>query len=120
MCRHGLLTALVREAIVGQLSIAEPIAPEVLRLTEMFRGHIVRPEFTVRCIYGAGCAAFRDNRAAACVALRDIFDSDFDRQYDGVTPTCDELVGLGGCASAPIDGNSAHLSAAPESATGAR
>ena len=120
MGRHGLLTVLVREAIVGQSSIAEPIPQEVLHLTEMFRGHIVRPEFTVRCICGAGCAAFRDNRATARVALRDIFDSDFDRQYDGVTPTCDGLVRVGGCASAPIDGNSAHVSAAPESATGAR
>jgi len=114
------LTVFVQEAIVGQSSIAGLIPQEMLHLTEMLREHIVRPEFMVRFRCEARRIAFREDAATERPALPGVFDSDSDRQCDGVTPTGDVPVGVHGCASASVEGNPICASAAPEAATGAR
>ena len=54
-------------------------------LLEMLWEHAVRPEFTVRFRWEPGSIAFWDNRATAHLAPRDIFDTDFERQFYRVT-----------------------------------
>ena len=120
MRRHRLLIAFVREAIVGQSSVAGLTPQEILHLTEVLREHIVRPEFMVRFGCEARRVAFREEGATERLALRGVSDSDSDRQCDGVTPLGDMPVGVDGCASAPVEGNPICASAAPEAAIGAR
>lgn len=120
MRRHRLLTVFVREAIVGHSSIAGLTPQEILHLTEVLREHIVRPEFMVRFGCEARRVAFREDSATERLALRDVSDSDSDRQCDRVTPSGDLSVGVDGCAFAPVEGNPICASAAPEAATGTR
>ena len=74
-------------------------------LLEFLWEHIVRPEFTVRFRWAPGSIAFWDNRATAHLAPRDIFDSDFDRQFYRVTLVGDVPVGVDGKPSTAIEGS---------------
>ncbi len=73
-------------------------------LLEFLWEHIVRPEFTARFRWAPGSVAFWDNRATAHLAPRDIFDSDFDRQFYRVTLVGDVPVGVDGQPSTAIEG----------------
>ncbi len=73
-------------------------------LLEFLWEHIVRPEFTVRFRWAPGSVAFWDNRATAHLAPRDIFDSDFDRQFYRVTLVGDVPVGVDGKPSKAVEG----------------
>ncbi|NKC13585.1 MAG: TauD/TfdA family dioxygenase [Gammaproteobacteria bacterium] len=77
---------------------------ESLHLMEMLFEHAVRPEFTVRFKWEPGSIAFWDNRATAHLAPRDIFESDFDRQFYRVTLMGDVPVGVDGSQSVAIAG----------------
>jgi alpha-ketoglutarate-dependent taurine dioxygenase len=85
-------------------SIAGVTPQESLHLLEMLWEHIVRPEFTVRFRWQPGCVAFWDNRSTAHLAPRDIFDSDFDRQFYRVTLNGDVPVGVNGESSTLVSG----------------
>ncbi|MPZ47596.1 MAG: TauD/TfdA family dioxygenase [Betaproteobacteria bacterium] len=74
-------------------------------LLEFLWEHIVRPEFTVRFRWEPGSVAFWDNRATSHLAPRDIFDSDFDRQFYRVTLLGDVPVGVDGRPSSAIEGD---------------
>lgn len=74
-------------------------------LLEFLWEHVVRPEFTVRFRWEQGSVAFWDNRATAHLAPRDIFDSDFDRQFYRVTLVGDVPVGADGNPSTAIEGD---------------
>lgn len=74
-------------------------------LLELLWEHIVRPEFTVRFRWEPGSVAFWDNRATAHLAPRDIFDSEFDRQFYRVTLVGDVPVGVDGQPSKPVEGD---------------
>ncbi len=73
-------------------------------MLEFLWEHIVRPEFTVRFRWAPGSVAFWDNRATAHLAPRDIFDSDFDRQFYRVTLVGDVPVGVDGTPSTALEG----------------
>ena len=73
-------------------------------LLEFLWEHVVRPEFTVRFRWAPGSVAFWDNRATAHLAPRDIFDSDFDRQFYRVTLVGDVPVGIDGKPSRAVEG----------------
>ncbi len=74
-------------------------------ILEFLWEHIVRPEFTARFRWEPGSVAFWDNRATAHLAPRDIFDSDFDRQFYRVTLVGDVPVGVDGRPSKALEGN---------------
>ena len=84
--------------------IAGVTRSESQHLTEMFWEHAVRPEFTIRFKWEPGSVAFWDNRSTAHLAPRDIFDSDFDRQFYRVTMMGDVPVGVDGRESTPLAG----------------
>jgi len=73
-------------------------------LLELLWEHSVRPEFTVRFRWEPGSVAFWDNRSTAHLAPRDIYDTDFDRQFWRVTLMGDVPVGVDGRPSTAIDG----------------
>ena len=73
-------------------------------LLEFLWEHVVRPEFTVRFRWAPGSVAFWDNRATAHLAPRDIFDSDFDRQFYRVTLVGDVPIGVDGQPSKALEG----------------
>ncbi|MCY3586084.1 MAG: TauD/TfdA family dioxygenase [Acidimicrobiaceae bacterium] len=73
-------------------------------LLEMLWEHSVRPEFTVRFRWEPGCVAFWDNRSTAHLAPRDIFETDFDRQFWRVTLMGEVPVGVDGRSSTSIEG----------------
>ena len=73
-------------------------------MLEFLWEHVVRPEFTVRFRWAPGSVAFWDNRATAHLAPRDIFDSDFDRQFYRVTLLGDVPVGVDGQPSTALEG----------------
>ena len=74
-------------------------------LLEFLWEHVVRPEFTVRFKWEPGSIAFWDNRSAVHLAPRDIFDSDFPRQFYRVTLLGDVPVGVDGKPSTAIEGD---------------
>jgi len=74
-------------------------------ILEFLWEHVVRPEFTVRFSWKPGSVAFWDNRATAHLAPRDIFDSEFDRQFYRVTLVGDVPVGVDSKPSTPLEGN---------------
>jgi taurine dioxygenase len=78
---------------------------EGVHLMEMLWEQVVRPEFTVRFKWEPDCVAFWDNRATAHLAPRDIFDSDFDRQFYRVTLNGDIPIGVDGEPSTLISGD---------------
>ena len=67
-----------------------------IAVLEFLWEHVVRPEFTVRFRWAPGSVAFWDNRSTSHLAPRDIFDSDFDRQFYRVTLVGDVPVGVDG------------------------
>ena len=85
-------------------SIVGLSARESQVVLEFLWEHIVRPEFTVRFRWAPGSVAFWDNRATAHLAPRDIFDSDFDRQFYRVTLVGDVPVGVDGKPSKALEG----------------
>jgi taurine dioxygenase len=85
-------------------SIAGLSARESQVVLEFLWEHIVRPEFTVRFRWEPGSVAFWDNRATAHLAPRDIFDSDFERQFYRVTLVGDVPVGVDGKPSTALEG----------------
>ena len=86
-------------------SIVGLSARESQVLLEFLWEHVVRPEFTVRFRWAPGSVAFWDNRATAHLAPRDIFDSDFDRQFYRVTLIGDVPVGVDGKPSKAVEGD---------------
>jgi len=74
-------------------------------LLELLWEHSVRPEFTVRFRWEPGSVAFWDNRSTAHLAPRDIFDTDFERQFWRVTLMGEIPVGVDGRESIAIEGN---------------
>ena len=64
----------------------------------------VRPEFMVRFRWKPGCVAFWDNRSTAHLAPRDIFETEFDRQFWRVTLMGEAPVGVDGRLSNLIEG----------------
>ena len=75
------------------------------RLLELLWEHVVRPEFTVRFRWEPGSVAFWDNRATSHLAPRDIFDTDFERQFYRVTLVGDVPVGVEGVPSRAVAGD---------------
>ena len=73
-------------------------------LLEFLWEHSVRSEFTVRFRWEPGSVAFWDNRSTAHLAPRDIFDSDFDRQFYRVTLVGDVPIGVDGKPSTALEG----------------
>jgi len=65
----------------------------------------VRPEFTVRFKWEPGSVAFWDNRSACHLAPRDIFASDFDREFYRTTLVGDVPVGVDGRSSTSLQGD---------------
>ena len=86
-------------------SLSDVTLQESQHLMQMLWEHIVRPEFTVRFRWTADCVAFWDNRSTAHLAPRDIFDSEFDRQFYRVTLNGDIPVGVDGRPSTAIEGD---------------
>ncbi len=73
-------------------------------LLEFLWEHCVRANFTVRFRWEPGSIAFWDNRSTQHLAIRDVYDTDFDREFyrvtlNGVTP-----VGVDGQPSNVITG----------------
>ncbi len=74
-------------------------------LLEILWEHAVRPEFTVRFRWDEGSLAFWDNRSTAHLAPRDIYDTDFDRQFWRVTMMGEVPVGVDGEPSTSLEGD---------------
>jgi taurine dioxygenase len=74
-------------------------------LMEMLWEHLVRPEFTVRFKWEPGSVAFWDNRSVCHLAPRDIFDSEFDREFYRTTLVGDVPVGPDGKPSVSLEGD---------------
>jgi alpha-ketoglutarate-dependent taurine dioxygenase len=74
-------------------------------LMELLWEHIVRPEFTVRFKWEPGSVAFWDNRSTCHLAPRDIFDSDFGREFYRTTLVGDVPVGVDGKPSISLKGD---------------
>lgn len=73
-------------------------------LLHMLYEQSIRPEYMVRFKWEPGSIAFWDNRAALHLAPRDIFDTDFERQFYRVTLMGQCLTGLNGATSKLISG----------------
>jgi taurine dioxygenase len=74
-------------------------------LLEMLWEHLTRPEFTVRFKWEPGSVAFWDNRSVCHLAPRDIFASDYDRQFYRTTLVGDVPVGVDGTPSTSLEGD---------------
>jgi alpha-ketoglutarate-dependent taurine dioxygenase len=74
-------------------------------MLEMLWEHLVRPEFTVRFKWEPGSVAFWDNRSVGHLPPRDIFASDFDREFYRTTLVGDVPVGVDGKPSVSIEGD---------------
>ena len=82
------------------------LAPrESQALLELLWEHAVRTDFTVRFRWEPGCVTFWDNRATAHLAPRDIFATDFDRQFWRVTLMGEVPVGVDGRSSISLEGD---------------
>ena len=77
---------------------------ESIKILELLWEHAIRPEYTVRFKWEPGSIAFWDNRSTAHLAPRDIFLSDFDRQFYRVTLVGDVPVGVDGQPSKALEG----------------
>ena len=75
------------------------------QMLELLWEHAVRPEFTVRFKWEPGSLAFWDNRSTAHLAPRDIFATDFDRQFYRITLMGDTPVGVDGKTSVSLEGD---------------
>ena len=85
-------------------SIVELNPRESQGLLELLWEHAVRTDFTMRFRWEPGCVAFWDNRSTAHLAPRDIFATDFDRQFWRVTLMGEVPVGVDGNPSVAIEG----------------
>jgi alpha-ketoglutarate-dependent taurine dioxygenase len=74
-------------------------------LLEMLWEHLTRPEFTVRFKWEPGSIAFWDNRSVCHLAPRDIFKSEFARQFYRTTLVGDVPVGVDGKPSKSLEGD---------------
>ena len=74
-------------------------------LLEFLWEHAIRAEFTVRFRWREGSIAFWDNRATQHQAIRDVYDSDFEREFYRVTLNGTVPVGLDGRPSRRISGD---------------
>jgi alpha-ketoglutarate-dependent taurine dioxygenase len=72
---------------------------------ELLWEHSVRTDFSVRFQWEPGSVAFWDNRSTAHLAPRDIFATDFDRQFWRVTLMGDVPVGVDGRSSTTQQGD---------------
>lgn len=82
------------------------LAPaESKHVTEMLWEHAVLPEYTARFRWEPDSIAMWDNRATAHLAPRDIFATEFDRQFYRVTLMGDVPTGVDGQTSRSIDGD---------------
>ena len=77
---------------------------ESLGMLELLWEHAVRPEFTVRFKWEPGSVAMWDNRSTSHLAPRDIFETDFERQFYRVTILGDVPVGVDGALSTSVEG----------------
>ncbi len=73
-------------------------------LLEFLWEHSIRAEFSVRFRWQEGSIAFWDNRATQHQAIRDVYDSNFDREFYRVTLNGAIPVGVDGQASKRISG----------------
>jgi taurine dioxygenase len=73
-------------------------------LLELLWEHSVRTDFSVRFRWEPGSVAFWDNRSTAHLAPRDIFATDFDRQFWRVTLMGEVPVGIDGQLSTAREG----------------
>ena len=85
-------------------SIPDLKPSESERIMHLLWEHAVLPEFTVRFKWEPGSVAFWDNRSTAHLAPRDIFDSEFDRQFYRVTLMGDVPTGVNGQVSEALEG----------------
>ena len=74
------------------------------RLLEFLWEHCIRAEFCVRFKWEPGSIAFWDNRATQHQAIRDFYDSDFEREFYRVTLNGSIPVGVDGQPSKHISG----------------
>ena len=74
-------------------------------LLEYLWEHCIRPEFVVRFRWEKGSIAFWDNRATQHLAIRDVYDTDFDREFYRVTLNGAVPVGINGERSKRISGD---------------
>ena len=79
-------------------------ASESDALLEYLWEHCVLPEYVARFRWKEGSIAFWDNRTTQHLAIRDVYDTDFDRQYYRVTLNGSIPVGVDGQASRHISG----------------
>jgi len=86
-------------------SIPELTPTESENLMHMLWEHVVLPEFTVRFKWEPGSVAFWDNRSTAHLAPRDIFNTDYDRQFYRVTLMGGVPVGVDGQPSTLLQGH---------------
>lgn len=86
-------------------SIVDLSPRESQGLLELLWEHAVLPEFTVRFRWEPGSVAFWDNRSTAHLAPRDVYDTDFDRQFWRVTLMGEVPVGVDGRQSTSIEGD---------------
>lgn len=84
--------------------IVELTPHESQRVVHMLWEHAILPEYTVRFRWEPGSIAFWDNRSTAHLAPRDIFDSDFERQFYRVTLHGDVPKGPDGQPSSVLEG----------------
>jgi alpha-ketoglutarate-dependent sulfate ester dioxygenase len=90
----------------GHLKSVVGLTPsESKGLLEMLWEHLTRPEFTVRFKWEPGSIAFWDNRSVCHLAPRDIFASEFDRQFYRTTLVGDVPVGVDGKRSKSLEGD---------------
>ena len=75
------------------------------QVLELLWEHAIRPEFTVRFRWEPGSLAFWDNRSTAHLAPRDIFASDFERQFYRITLMGDVPAGVDGKTSVSLEGD---------------
>ncbi len=113
MAEHPLVTV-HPETGVPSLYTSSEFSREIVGLTpresdallEFLWEHCIRADFCVRFKWEAGSIAFWDNRATQHQAIRDVYATDFEREFYRVTLNGDIPVG--------VDGNpSKHLSGDP-------
>ena len=73
-------------------------------LLEFLWEHAIRAEYCVRFRWREGSIAFWDNRSTQHQAIRDVYDSDFDREFYRVTLNGAIPVGVDGQLSSRISG----------------
>ncbi len=74
-------------------------------LLEYLWEHCIRAEFIVRFRWEEGSIAFWDNRSTQHLAVRDVYDTDFDREFYRVTLNGSVPVGIDGKPSNRISGD---------------